>query len=220
MTEHTHQALRAQLEASTDDGLRRIIELLERSIQEHEAELAHRQAQLSERRRELALAQEVAAARPGLLEPEFQARWRELLDTLNRSPDRFERLEQALNEFMLGRHPLIRQDFRIRTDNRQSLLALFVPKDPQALEALYGHLLKLLPVLVNEANPDETQQAAVLNVLARDIGDKEWLTLLAHPRLSRFEVTRSWRREEEVVFRGATLRETLQYLSEHFPYWG
>lgn len=218
MQAHEPQTLREQLQTQSDDQLRASLAQLTMSIEAREQELSRLQAEQVRDQTATAIAQEIAAARPGLQDTDFVNRWRSLLDTLNRAEDRYDQLDRALREIMFERQPLIRSDWMVREDNRQTVLALFVPSEPAAREVLYTHLLKLLPVLVNESNPDLTRQAAVLTVHCREISDKEWLTLVAHPARTRFEVLKRWGRDEETIFSGHTLRDAIEFLGEHYAY--
>jgi hypothetical protein len=212
---------KAILASQSDESLQRTVALLEDSVARQEQELARLTQKLTETRQELAFAQEAYAARPGLQDPATRARWTQLLSTLNQAKDRFTELQEAL--YAAASHekaPMLMSSCSVRQDNRQTVLALLVPANPESLHKLYLVLLQLMPLLVNESNPDEKAQAAVLDILARNISDKESLTLVAHPAKGRYELLRAWRSRDEVEHKTPDLRSMLQYVSEKHAYHG
>lgn len=215
--------LRTRLQSLDDAGAASLLEALR---EQHAARVdALREAIEDEARalRALSVAQDQVALRGGLRDEAFIARWSALLNTALGNPSRFDELDVETRKMAGPRHVLVRPSMRVRTDNRQVVLALYPNRDETVHAQLLEFLLKALPILVNETAPegeaDWRNRAAILEVWSRNISDKEWLTLLAHPASGNYELVREWRSSVEVEKRFDTLREALDYLRENHAYY-
>lgn len=217
MNQEDLSSLRKQLESNSDVSLQRIIDLLGASIDPKTAAVEAARNALADAQSQLAVAREVAVGRPLLQPPGFLERWIALLDSRNPALDRFDKLQAAAREFQYGRQLLIGLAGSVRQDNHQTVLSIFVPAADIARNALYQHLLQLLPVLVNTDHADPTRQAAILEVQSGSIGDKEWVTLYVHPAQGSFEVIKADKFSEAIVFSGSSLKQALDYLGTNFP---
>jgi hypothetical protein len=98
-------------------------------------------------------------------------------------------------------------------------LRIHVHDDPELFQHLHLTLLALLPVLVNEDNPNKEHQAAILDVSSCNLSDKESLTLTAHPRTSKYELFKAWRSNEEKIYSTTNLLKMLEFLRKNYPHW-
>lgn len=153
------------LRDQSDSELAGTVERLRSQVAESEGKLLQLQSDLEVDRTILAQALEVAAGRAGLRDAGHEAKWRALLDGQSKASDRFDALELALREFVHDRKPLLRTSWRVRVDNRQTILMVLAPASRPMGELLYSALLALVPVLVNESNPDVEEQAAILELM-------------------------------------------------------
>jgi hypothetical protein len=178
------------------------------TIFQMDTEIEQSQKKRNDTLRKLAIALEAAEAHTILNGDAFNAKWRELLDTTRDRPDRMDRLDDALKELLLDGHAVIWSGDGVRMDNRQALLRIYIRNNLVMVQHLYQTLLSLLPALVNNDNPDEKQQAAILN-------PGESLILIAHLEKSRFELVRVFHHSKNIIYKTTNLQDMLDYLVVH-----
>ncbi len=185
----------------------------------HAQELAALEREVLLVQRRQADLREETASRQGMSNSAFREKWNALLNPSADRPDRHDRLYEALEEFTDEQRRRFLHVWGMRPDNHQSLLMLYGHQRADTKERIYLALLALLPLLVNEDNPNVGEQAARLNVRVPDKSDSEAFYLVAHPRLHRYELRHLWLNEDTVEFSGNTLREVVDYICEHRAYY-
>ncbi len=186
-----------------------------------QAEVSQAESALAAAERELAQALEAQAREDSAPGSDFAQKWARLLDSVqaHNRPNHYDELRAELLAVAGERKALlVNSSGRIRRDNRQVLLQLLVPRDDEHFERLYLFLLALAPQLCNRANPQAAEQSAMLDVMTRDLSDKESLTLLVDPDLGRHEAVLSSRFDEQLLVKADSLRELLEFVRMNHPY--
>ena len=224
MTPAELNSFRSQLLTLPVEAVASTLTLLEKCAAEGDLRVIEQAAEMAEAlknqataHRILSVCKEVAITRSVPCDTEFLDKWRGLLDSKSQDTGRYEALDAALREFQIEGKQVLHQNWNVRGDNRQAILRINVFPDAAKVRHLHKVLLSLLPVLVNNDNPNEVQQAAILDVSSDAISDKESLTLMAHPSKSQFELLKAWRGREESVLRTTNLMDMLDYLQANYP---